>query len=294
MQQVQTYSPTHPNLGLAPYNNHRIADFNNPLYYSLSPLDFEATRINGNILYSLDENIGRALFSALKRLSRYIRVAGNAYEPGLTPGELPLTIPSQLFDKINMPYPSVLYINAYQGANPLFILAPAHKLRTMFVGFQRLSLDAIRWIETANLRAQEVGEASGWQWELAVGHYGGHALTYPTEGSVEHPNRKHLIISNVILLSLKINTVTEERLLVLHPIHSRYAKTHPEFNPFSPAELEENGYVELVPATPPPTAYTASSDSNIASDDEDVFITDDSSIFGDEDVTMENYDLAEE
>lgn len=162
MQQVQHYTPLNPNLELIRYDAiTTIADSVNPLYYTLSPLDFSATKINNELLYSLDEDVGRALFSVLKRLSRYIRIAANAYEPGLTPGTLPLTIPIRLFQEVDMPYPTVLYIDAYQGSNPLFMLTTATKLRTMYKGLQKVGQEAVQWIETANLRARQLGNTTG-------------------------------------------------------------------------------------------------------------------------------------
>lgn len=249
MQQIERYTPNHPELGLIRYDAaDSISDSVNPLYYSLSPLDFDAVTINGELLYSLDEDIGRALLCTLKRLARFICTAGNVYKPRLTPGPLPLTIPTRLLDEINMPFPDILHIESYYRANPLFMLTSPHKLRAMYKGFQALGQDAVHWIEEANLRSRGLGDGTGWDWDLAS--------CRRTIGYLTYPNRQLIRYEN------------PERALVLHPVHSQYAADHPDFNPF---ELDVDGYVDLCPA-PPPTkrSLTPDSDFFLSISDDDV------------------------
>ena len=189
MQTIETYSPSLPNLHLAPFQStNTIADDVNPLNYQLTADDFiTLTLPSGQLLYTLDPATGTSLWWALRRLARVITRAAIHSIP-IDPS-LPVAqrayIPQFQFDYIVMQRPAILSTLNPDCMNPLYGYTSRENIQAWYTNFQNMGRQAVQWIRTARVQSAYMGLHSGWNWDA---HYRDvSALDFPNRYLIKGP-----------------------------------------------------------------------------------------------------------
>ena len=188
-------------------------------------------------IYSLDFHLASGIWRVLKDLSRSIHEAAN---PTVDPFKsLPHYLNPNPLRKIGMATPQVLIIEKY-SQNMLLSATSFDNVFKLFKMVQTVGLEAVRWIEEAKERCGTLGGHHGWIWP-----YSGIAkpLGFPNFPLLEGQG---LIMagSNGGLDSEfpppTLSSPDLSKALILHPIHSNFARAHPEYNPFTSLDAIPN------------------------------------------------------
>ena len=181
-------------------------------------------------IYSLDFHLASGIWRVLKDLSRSIHEAA---DPTVDPFEsLPHYVNPNRLREIGMAAPQVLMIEKY-SQNMLLSATSFDNVFKLFKMAQTVGLEAVRWIEEAKERCGTLGGQHGWIWP-----YSGIAkpLGFPNLPLLE--GQGSIMAESDDGLDSEFSPPTPSspdlsKALILHPIHSNFARAHPEYNPFT-------------------------------------------------------------
>jgi len=177
-------------------------------------------------IYSLDFHLASGIWCVLKDLSRSIHEAA---DPTVDPFKLlPHYINPNRLNKIGMAAPQVLMIKKY-SQNMLLSATSFDNILKLFKMVQTVGLEAVRWIEEAKEGCEILGGQHGWIW--------------PYSGAIK-PNLPLLEGQGSIMVGADVDLDSNipstrpsspdySKALILHPVHSNFARAHPEYNPFT-------------------------------------------------------------
>jgi len=174
-------------------------------------------------IYSLDFHLASRIWRVLKDLSRSIHEAA---DPSLDPFKLlPHYINPNHLSEISMVAPQVLMIEKYSQN----MLLSTTSFNNIFKLFKMLGLETVWWIEEVKEHCEILGAWHDWIWPSS-GVIKPNLLLLEGQGSIMAGANVDLH-SNIP--STRSSSPDYSKALILHPVHSNFACTHPEYNPFT-------------------------------------------------------------
>lgn len=266
---IMPYTPTDPHLDLTSTQfTQSVLNSISPLNYNLTVGDFMLHQFTNTSAYTLSPSVGTSLWWSLQQLA--LRIMDGGYYPYEEPtpppayAEPPTDHDNQdqivVVDQTPSPFarlarflPSIIDITlSNSGFNPVFCLGTHDQLYELHQNLQEVGRQAIEWIaavEQARVRdasnaSRIAGDASNL--DQVTRSFGQLRIEYPTRFLITNGTQSTLHASTTI----KSNHLTKNsrlpdtsREMILHPTHSLYARSHPDYDAFSRSTLIDNGFI---------------------------------------------------
>lgn len=266
---IMPYTPNNARLDLTPAQfAQSTLNSISPLNYTLRVGDFMLHQFTNTETFTLSPSVGTSLWWSLQQLA--LRIVDDGYYP-YDPAPPPppaydeppaydnnpaqivvIDEPPSHFARLSQFLPSIIDITlSNTGFNPIFCLGTHDQLYELHQNLQEAGRQAIEWIafvEQARIRGafdapRIAGDASNI--DQITRNVGQLRIEYPTRFLLTNGTESTLYtsITSQNHLTKTSPLLDTSREMILHPTHSLYARSHPDYDAFSRSPLIDNGFV---------------------------------------------------
>ncbi|KAF6746145.1 hypothetical protein DFP72DRAFT_855595 [Ephemerocybe angulata] len=230
------YEPTNPYVaGIHPAEVNAI-QASSILLAQLKERDFFKLGRNaqGEVISSINPKAVIALEYCCEELVKTVCKAGGAMESTNHVAQ----VDAAMYANLGLTEPALVSLARTATFNPLYAHGTEAQLRRIFYGMQKLARELVAWLVEARRRSVLLGVNCLWKWDDAgFVNYRAMFIGLPS------PFQDAPLAPAVLEFTSDGRPSTESREVVLHPVHSIYAQTHPDFNPFAGHTLDNSGHV---------------------------------------------------